>query len=101
MCFYATGTGVLGHARVVSTPKEMQHPAVRQGERYCWVFHVDRAEFYPESPVVIDGALRSLLEAFEGRDPERSWAWFVQGTHKVREHDFRVLTRQQERGEDT
>jgi len=92
MCFYATGKGVIGHARVVSDPKEMHHPAVRQAERYCWVFQVESAEFYPESPIVIDGALRSLLEAFEGRDPEKSWAWFVQGTHKLTEHDFTVLT---------
>lgn len=94
MCFYATGIGVVGHARVVSAPTEMEHPAVSQPDRYRWIFKVDRAEFYADSPVVIDAALRSRLGAFEGRDPNRSWAWFVQGTHKVTEHDFRILTRQ-------
>jgi hypothetical protein len=92
ICFYGTGTGVVGHARVVSRPVEEAHPAVRDAERYCWVFEVDEVAFHPDAPVVIDAALRGRLAAFRGRDPESSWSWFVQGTHEVAASDFAILT---------
>lgn len=94
ICFYASGKGVVGHARITSVPKKEPHPKVRHSEKYPWVFHLDNPELYLEDPVVIDGGLRSRLEAFEDREPDKSWAWFVQSTRKISEHDFRVLTRQ-------
>ena len=33
-----------------------------------------------------------FLDAFHGRDPDGPWAWFVQATREVSEHDFRILT---------
>lgn len=98
ICFYATGKGVVGHARVVSTPEKKPHPAVRNPEMYPWVFHLDEAQLYLEEPVVIDAALRSSLDAFRDRDPNTPWAWFVQATRKVTEHDFGILTRSQING---
>jgi len=98
ICFYATGKGVVGHARVVSTPEKNLHPAVRNSEMYPWVFRLDEAQLYLEEPVVIDAALRSSLDAFRDRDPNTSWAWFVQATRKVTEHDFGILTRSQING---
>lgn len=94
MCFYATGTGVIGHARVASVPERKSHPKVRSSEKYPWVFRVESAELYAKKPVVIDSALRSTLEVFQGKNPNTPWAWLVQATRKVSAHDFAVLTGQ-------
>ena len=96
ICFYATGKGVVAHARVTSTPEHKPHPKIRHPERYPWAFRVDDVHLYPDKPVVINAALRSNLDAFQGRDPNKSWAWFVQATRRISEHDFQILTRQQE-----
>jgi len=93
ICFYATGNGVIGHARAASLPEKKPNPAVRDPERYPWVFKLGDARIYLDSPVVIDAALRAKLDAFDGRDPSTSWAWFVQATRKVTAHDFGILTR--------
>jgi hypothetical protein len=42
--------------------------------------------------LVGNAELRSQLEQFEGRDPKKSWAWYVQGTGKVTKSDFGILT---------
>lgn len=93
ICFYATAKGVIAHARVASAPAKKTHPAVRHSEKYEWTFKVDNTRLYLDEPVVIDAAARGKLEAFRGRGLDRSWAWFVQGTHKITERDFRTLTR--------
>jgi hypothetical protein len=58
---------------------------------------VSSPKLYLDSPVFIDADLRSQLEDFKHRDPAKSWAWFVQGTGRVTEHDFAVLTRTEAR----
>src|ERR1019366_9545434 len=60
---------------------------------YPYTLHVQDQRFYAENPVVVDATVRQKLDAFRGRDPDKSWAWFVQATRKITEHDFRVLTR--------
>lgn len=92
ICFYATGNGVIAHSKVASYPDKKPNSAVRDPERYPWVFELEDAKIYLESPIVIDAALRAKLDAFEGRDPSTSWAWFVQATRKVTAHDFGILT---------
>jgi hypothetical protein len=94
ICFYATQNGVVGHASVVSAPERKPHPAVRHSDRYPWVFALGQVELYLEQPLVIDAGLRGGLDAFAGRDLNKSWAWFVQATRKIARHDFRLLTRQ-------
>jgi hypothetical protein len=96
ICFYATGNGVIAHARVKTAPEKKHHPKVRHPDKYPWVFCLDKTKLYLDNPTVIDAELRKRLDAFEDRDPGTSWAWFVQATRKVSEHDFRVLTRRQE-----
>lgn len=93
ICFYATAKGVIAQARVASAPKKKAHRAVRHSEKYEWTFRVDKTRLYLDKPVVIDAAMRGRLQAFQGRELDRSWAWYVQGTHKVTEHDFKTLTR--------
>jgi hypothetical protein len=97
MCFYASGNGVIAHGRVSSAPEKNPHRKVRDPERFPWVFKVTEAVLYFDSPVIIDLEARARLEAFKGRDPSKSWAWFVQGTHKIAEQDFKMLTRTRER----
>lgn len=93
ICFYATGKGVIAHAQVIAPPERKPHPKVRQPERYPWVFGLGDTKLYLEEPVVIDAATRATLGAFVGRDPGRAWAWFVQSTKTITDHDFRILTR--------
>ncbi len=93
ICFYATTNGVVAHAQATSSPENRRDPRVRDPEKYPWVFQLDDAELYLDDPVVIDASLRSELDAFEGRDLNKSWAWFVQATRRISQHDFNILTR--------
>ncbi len=94
ICFYATATGVVAHARVKSSPVQKPHPLVKHPEKFSYVFEVDSVSIYTENPVVLSAELRAKLDAFQGRDPSKRWAWFVQGTGRVTKHDFMLLTRQ-------
>ena len=93
ICFYGAGTGVVAHARITTRPKKQPHPSVRNPERYPWVFQLGDAYVYTDTPTVIDAELRSQLDAFRDRDPNGPWAWFVQATHSLSQHDFETLTR--------
>jgi hypothetical protein len=92
ICFYATGKGVVAHARVASPPEKKEDHRVRHAETYPWVFNVENAKLYLQSPVPIDAGLRGRLEAFKGRVSNKSWAWFVQATRRISKQDFEVLT---------
>lgn len=93
ICFYATGTGVVAYATVASVPARGSHPAVRNPERYPWLFQLREVHVDLQHPVVVDATLRAELDAFKGKDPNRPWAWFVQATRHVSADDFRRLTR--------
>jgi len=93
ICFYATGNGVVAHARVSSSPVNKRHPRLRHPDRYPWVFTLDNTALYLEDPVVIDADLRARMPLFEGRDLSKGWAWFVQSTRRIDEGDFALLTR--------
>lgn len=94
ICFYATSMGVIAHVRVRTKPKEKQHPSVRNPEDYPWVFEVEEPKLYYDKPVAIDAELRSRLNAFEGRNLDNRWGWFVQATRRISKHDFELLTRE-------
>jgi hypothetical protein len=94
ICFYASGTGVVGHAQVASFPERKPSQYVHDQERYPWTFSLRDVSLYLDRPIVIDAALRATLDAFEGRDPAGHWSWLVQGTRHLTRHDFRVLTGQ-------
>ncbi len=95
MCFYAAGKGIVAHATVGSAPEKTPHPAVRHSDKYSWVFKVNDAQLYLEEPVAVDAEMRSQLEKFQGRDLTKPWAWFVQATRRLSQHDFEVLTQGQ------
>lgn len=92
ICFYSTGKGVIAHAQIASLPERKEHPKVRHTEQYPWIFRVKDVHIYLENPVVIDVTLRSQLDAFKNRELNKAWAWFVQATRRITEHDFKVLT---------
>lgn len=93
ICFYATGKGVVGHAKVTSLPEKKPHPKVHHPEKYPWVFRVRETKLYLDDPIIIDANLRSKLDAFRGRDPNKPWGWFVQATRRISAYDFKILTR--------
>jgi hypothetical protein len=93
ICFYANGKGVIAHARVASAPQRTPHPKVRHSDKYPWTFRLDKTQLYLTKPVVVDADARANLDAFEKRDQQKAWAWFVQGTHRLTKHDFELLTR--------
>lgn len=94
ICFYAAQTGVVAHARVTTAPEHRVDERIWDPQRYSWVFDLDEVKLYTDRPVALDLELREKLDAFEGRDPNEPWSWFVQATRKVSEHDFRLLTNQ-------
>lgn len=94
ICFYAVGSGVVAHAKVFSQPEKKPHHKIKQPEKYPWMFRLKNESLYLDNPVIIDASLRNKLEAFQGRDPNKSWAWIVQATRKISENDFKVLTKQ-------
>ncbi len=89
--FYAASKGVVGHAKVVSAPQKKFHPSVHNSEKYEWIFEVDEAKLHLDEPFVIDAHIRSQLKAFEGKDPNKNWAWFVQATRRLNKHDFETV----------
>jgi len=93
LSFYATGKGVVAHARVTSSPEKSPDPRLEHPEDFPYTFRIQEQQLYLETPVILNAALRQQLDAFRGRDPDKPWAWFVQATHKVSEQDFRRLTR--------
>jgi hypothetical protein len=92
LCFYETGVGVVAEAKVASLPEYRTLSFIPDAEKYPWSFRVTNVRYFFDAPVVIDAPLRAQLEAFQGRDPTRSWSWFVQATRDVTEHDFLLLT---------
>ncbi len=95
ICFYESGVGVVAEAEVASQPEKKPPPVkglIKNTEKFPWSFKVRNARFFFNDPVVIDASMRSKLEAFAGRDLNRPWAWFVQGTKPLTEHDFSILT---------
>ena len=94
IAFYEKGNGVVAHARVASKPVNQAHPKVHHPELYHWTFHVKDASLYLDDPLVIDAEMRAQLDDFNNRDPNASWAWFVQATRRLSAHDFALLTRQ-------
>jgi hypothetical protein len=93
ICFYANGKGVVAHARVASAPLRKPHDKVRHADKYPWTFRLDKTQLYLTKPVVVDADARATLDAFAKQEQQKAWAWFVQGTRKLSEHDFTFLIR--------
>src|SRR5260370_27146889 len=94
VAFYATGTGVVAHARVAAKamtlvqPSEWPEPNPQTKQVYklplvnvTWL----------EKPVEITQTVRAGLEAFQGKSRTSSWSWLVQTTRLLAEGDFLQL----------
>ena len=88
-----TGNGIVAHATVNSSPKKEKRQEIRNPESYPWIFSLKDPELYLDNSIIIDKSLRSKLDAFKGKDLNKLWAWFVQSTRKITEHDYGLLTR--------
>ena len=93
IAFYATTKGVIAHATLSTAPEKIPRPDGTTDKDYPWISLLKDACLYLDAPVAIDAKLRLQLDAFKGRNPEKSWAWFVQTTHKVSLRDFELLNR--------
>ena len=93
ICFYETGNGIVADATVNSSPKKEIRNEIRNPESYPWIFKLKDPKMYLDKPIVIDKVLRSRLDAFEGKDLNKLWAWFVQSTRKITKHDYELLIR--------
>lgn len=94
IAFYQSTVGVVAYAHVASAPERNPRPdLVKEPEKYPWTFALEAVHSFLDEPTVIDADLRSRLDAFAGKDHQKSWAWLVQGTQRISEHDFRLLTR--------
>jgi hypothetical protein len=94
IAFYESGKGVVASADIASTAEKKKVKFVKEPDKYPWAFRVTNVRYFFDEPVILDGSLRSQLDRYAGRDPSAPWSWFVQGTRKVSEHDFKILTRQ-------
>jgi hypothetical protein len=93
IAFYYTGVGVVAEAEVASPLERTPHPEAKYPEKFPWRFQVSNVRIFLDNPVPLNSAdVRSKLDAFKGKPPENAWSWFVQGTGRVTEHDFNVLT---------
>jgi hypothetical protein len=93
ICFYANKVGIVANARIATNLEKKNDPDLANLKDYPWVFGLDNVKCYFDNPIVLDKELRKNLDGFRGKDVEKSPAWFVQQTHLVTEHDFRLLTR--------
>jgi len=93
ICFYASGKGVMAYATVGSSPMKKSHSAIKEPEKYPWIFDLKDAKINSENPIVINVSVRAKLKAFKDKDPTTTiWSWFVQCTRKISENDFKLLT---------
>ncbi len=95
VCFYATSVGVVAWGRLASLPDELvtaeewPEPTPMEGE----VFKVPLEDVHwLERALTIDDDVRRRLDAFADKKQSPNWAWFVQTTRRLSEHDFLLLT---------
>jgi hypothetical protein len=94
-CFYVPKVGVVAHATITGPADrelaaEDRPPELAATAREFVRFPLDSVEWLGV-PVPVDAELRASLDAFRGKDPTKPWAWLVQSTNRVSEHDFRLL----------
>lgn len=74
-------------------PKRKRHPHVSDFQKYPWIIKLDNTKLYLEEPIIIkEKELRMKLNAFEKKDLDNNWGWFVYTTRNLTQHDFKILT---------
>lgn len=91
VCFYAARIGVVAEGVITSSSFELSRKQNPSSVEVPYAIRLDQVRWF-DDPIELTTEVRKELDAFEGRDPEKGWAWFVQGTSKLTEHDFKLLT---------
>jgi hypothetical protein len=93
LCFYAARIGVVAEARAASASFELsKDESPKPDLDVPYGLHLTDVRWFEDDPVALTRDLRAQLSAFEGRDLDKGWAWFVQGTSKVTARDFERMT---------
>jgi negative regulator of replication initiation len=91
VCFYAARIGIVAEGAIASSsfdltpnenPSKVEVPYAVRLKRVHWL----------DEPIELAAGFRGQLSAFQDRDPNKGWAWFVQGTSKLTDADFNLLT---------
>jgi hypothetical protein len=91
LCFYAVRTGIVVECEVVSAAFELSRKDNPTQNDVPYAIRVKNATWLKQ-PIELTADIRSRLSAFQGRDSNKGWAWFVQGTSKLTKADFDLLT---------
>lgn len=93
LCFYAARVGVVAECSVESPAFELSRKdSPKPDLDIPYGIRLKDVRWFENAPVVLTREVRAELSAFHGRDLNKSWAWFVQGTSQVTAEDFEVLT---------
>ncbi len=91
ICFYVSGRGVIASATIATEPQSGPDPRIDGERRFPWIVELSDVKMTNE-PVALTRTLRDQLDGFANRDRDQVWSWFVQYTHPITEHDFKLLT---------
>lgn len=97
-CFHLSEYGIVAHAEILTYPKKMRHPKVKDSVQYPWVFSLGNISVYLRDPIKVSEKIRRQLDAFKNDDSVsktnaiKSWGWFVLNNKKISMHDFKILT---------
>ena len=93
-CFFADRFGVVATAEIAGGADQEvsweDWPGPADSCQGMYELPLTNVEWLP-SPIRITSELRASLDAFAGK-PSSPWAWFVQNTTCLTEHDFQILT---------
>lgn len=93
VCFYAARIGVVAEGVLTSASFKLRRAENPSTVEVPYAIKLKNVNWLKE-PVELTTEMRRQLSAFQGRDPNKGWAWFVQGTSKLTENDFKLLTGQ-------
>jgi hypothetical protein len=93
LCFYAVRIGVVVECRVASSAYPLESSKSPKPDlKIPYGMALEDVRWFEDKPVQFTSDVRAELSAFRGRDLNKGWAWFVQGTSKLTEDDFELLT---------
>jgi hypothetical protein len=93
LCFYAARTGVVLECVAASAAFDLRRKDNPSTVEVPYGIRVEQVNWL-DAPIELTAKVRGQLSAFQGRDLSKGWAWFVQGTSKLTDDDFRLLTGQ-------
>ena len=93
ICFYASGKGIVAHARIVTSAERKTRGGLLDQTRFPWIISLDEVHIYLDKPIRLDPTTRMKLDALRGR---RYWQWLVTTTRRVTRNDFQTLTKSAE-----